>query len=585
MDLMDIQPVVQRIADAIAAVLKIEVEIANHHFIRVAGTGEQKTSILHKMEGDLVYQSAIRTGQPVIIENPGYEQVCERCRFYGNCSETGEICAPITYKDQALGVIGLLAFDQEQRRRLFENTEGILTFLKKMADLLSSKLHEHDMIRQLTRSSEKMDKIMNLFNQGIIVINERGWHQEINLKAKMLLGMDDGSSLPMQVEKLLRGIVQKSGEFSQTISLTIRKQKKTLFIIKQKLAGVEPYSEYLISIQDVNEIRNLAEKATEEQKKPFDQIIGVSPSILEVKEYAFKVSQSNSTVLIQGESGTGKEEFAKAIHKASMRKEEPFITVNCGAIPENLLESELFGYEKGAFTGANNKGKLGKFELANKGSIFLDEIGEMPQLLQVKLLRVLQEREIEHLGGTHPIPVDVRIIAATNKDLQEMVSMGDFREDLYFRLNVIPITIPPLRSRKEDILALSDHFITKFNELFQANVLGMEIGVKELMINYPWKGNVRELKNFIEYLFNFITNGWITMEEAEALIHRKLSINKQSIPRATSSFSLVEMEKEMIKKAINFVHYHNLNIEDASDLLGIGRATLFRKIKKYQIDT
>ncbi|MGN7397356.1 sigma 54-interacting transcriptional regulator [Peribacillus frigoritolerans] len=585
MDLMDIQPVVQRIADAIAAVLKIEVEIANHQFIRVAGTGEQKISILHKMEGDLVYQSAIRTGQPVIIENPGYEQVCERCRFYENCMETGEICAPITYKDQALGVIGLLAFDEKQRRRLFENTEGILTFLNKMADLLSSKLHEHDMIRQLTRSSEKMDKIMNLFNQGIIVINERGCHQEINLKAKMLLGIDDRSSLPIQVEKLLRDIVQKSGEFSQTISLTIRKQEKTLFIIKQKLAGVEPYSEYLISIQDVNEIRNLAEKATEEQKKPFDQIIGVSPSILEVKEYAFKVSQSNSTVLIQGESGTGKEEFAKAIHKASMRKEEPFITVNCGAIPENLLESELFGYEKGAFTGANNKGKLGKFELANKGSIFLDEIGEMPQLLQVKLLRVLQEREIEHLGGTHPIPVDVRIIAATNKDLQEMVSKGDFREDLYFRLNVIPIIIPPLRSRKEDILALSDHFITIFNELFQANVLGMEIGVKELMINYPWKGNVRELKNFIEYLFNFITNGWITMDEAEALIHRKLSINKESIPRATSSFSLVEMEKEMIKKALKFVHYHNLNIEDASDLLGIGRATLFRKINKYQIDT
>ena len=200
----------------------------------------------------------------------------------------------ITDKDQALGVIGLLAFDQEQRRRLFENTEGILTFLNKMADLLSSKLHEHDMIRQLTRSSEKMDKIMNLFNQGIIVINERGCHQEINFKAKMLLGIDDRSSLPIQVEKLLRDIVQKSGEFSQTISLTIRKQEKTLFIIKQKLAGVEPYSEYLISIQDVNEIRNLAEKATEEQKKPFGQIIGVSPSILEVKEYAFKVSQSNS---------------------------------------------------------------------------------------------------------------------------------------------------------------------------------------------------------------------------------------------------------------------------------------------------
>lgn len=582
---MDIQPAVQRIADAIAAVLKIEVEIANHHFIRVAGTGEQKESVLHKMEGDLVYQSAIRTGQPVIIENPGFEKICERCRFYGNCSETGEICAPITYGDQVLGVIGLLAFNAEQRRRLFENTEGILTFLSKMADLLSSKLHEHDMIQQLTRNSEKMVKVMNLVNEGIIVIDERGSLQEMNLKAEVLLGIENKSSLPLHIRDLFTKSVQESEEVNQMVTLSINKEEKSLYITKQKLSSAGQYSEYLISLQDVNEICNLAEIATEDQRKPFDQIVGVSPQIMEVKEYAFKVSKSNSTVLIQGESGTGKEEFAKAIHNSSMRKEYPFVTVNCGAIPENLLESELFGYEKGAFTGANNKGKPGKFELAHRGSIFLDEIGEMPPFLQVKLLRVLQEREIEHLGGTNSIPVDVRVIAATNKDLQEMVSNGDFREDLYFRLNVIPIIIPPLRSRKEDILALSEYFISTFNNLFQANVLGLGKDVKELILNYPWKGNVRELKNFIEYLFNFITHGWITMEEAEALIYRKLEIKKENIHITAPSFSLAKMEKEMIIKALNYVRHHNLNIEDASDLLGIGRATLFRKINKYQIDT
>ena len=261
------------------------------------------------------------------------------------------------------------------------------------------------------------------------------------------------------------------------------------------------------------------------------------------------------------------------------------ITTNCGAIPENLLESELFGYEKGAFTGANQKGKLGKFELAHTGTIFLDEIGEMPPLLQVKLLRVLQEREIERLGGTASIPIDVRVIAATNQDLQEMVSKGIFREDLYFRLNVIPMVLPPLRSRKEDILALSEHFIGIFNQLFQANVLGFGKDVKELMIHYPWEGNVRELKNFIEYLFNFIDSGWITMEAAEALILRKLKIEHGEPAVAPPSFSLHEMEKEMIQKALDYVRRHDLNIEDASGLLGIGRATLFRKINKYQIDT
>ncbi|MEH7389323.1 sigma-54-dependent Fis family transcriptional regulator [Bacillus sp. JJ1474] len=584
MDLMDIQPVAQRIADAIAAVLKIEVEIANHHFIRVAGTGEHKVSVLHKMEGDLVYQSAIRTGQPVIIENPGYEQVCERCVFFRNCSETGEICAPINFNDQPIGVIGLLAFNKEQRKRLFENTDGILTFLDKMADLLASKLHEHDMIHQLTRNSKKMAKIMNLVNQGIIVLDKNGNVEEMNLKAEMLLGIHDHSSSQADVKKVLEEMIQGT-ETSKTISISINKEVKSLFMNKQRLSMPGRYSDYLLIIQDVNEIRYLAEKTTESQMKPFERIVGASPQIKEVKEYAYKVSQSQSTILIQGESGTGKEEFARAIHLASTRREGPFITVNCGAIPEHLLESELFGYEKGAFTGANNNGKPGKFELAHKGSIFLDEIGEMPSLLQVKLLRVLQEREIEHLGGTSPIPVDVRVIAATNKDLHAMVKKGTFREDLYFRLNVIPIIIPPIRSRKEDILVLGEHFISKFNELFQANVLGFGEDVKELMLNYPWQGNVRELKNFIEYLFNFINNGWVTMDGAQELIFRKLDINKGNNTSTAPSFSLREMEKEMIIKALDYVRHHGLNIENASQLLGIGRATLFRKINKYQIDT
>lgn len=585
MNLMNIQPAVQRIADAIAAVLKIEVEIANQHFIRVAGTGDQIESVLHKMEGDFVYRSAIRTGKPVVIENPGHEKVCERCKFFGNCSETGEICAPITFRGEPIGVIGLLAFNEEQKRRLFENTEGILSFLSKMADLLTSKLHEHDMIQQLTRSSEKMDKIMNLVNQGIIVIDEKGSILDTNVKAELLLGVKEKNSFSEDIKNFFSEMIQETGESGQTINLMINDEEKNFYVNKQKLASIGPDSEYLLILQDVNEIQHLAEKTAENQKKPFDQIIGVSPQIQEVKDYAYKVSQSLSTILIQGESGTGKEEFAKAIHNASLRKEKPFVTVNCGAIPEQLLESELFGYEKGAFTGANNKGKPGKFEMAHTGTIFLDEIGEMPPLLQVKLLRVLQEREIEHLGGTAPIPIDVRVIAATNKDLQEMVSKGTFREDLFFRLNVIPMIIPPLRSRKEDILALSEYFISLFNEQFQANILGLGKDIKELMINYPWKGNVRELKNFIEYLFNFIDNGWITMKEAESLIHRKLKIGNDERIKTPPSFSLLEMEKEMIQKALDYIRHHELNMEDASRLLGIGRATLFRKINKYQIDT
>ncbi|SEA35479.1 regulatory protein, Fis family [Thalassobacillus cyri] len=250
-----------------------------------------------------------------------------------------------------------------------------------------------------------------------------------------------------------------------------------------------------------------------------------------------------------------------------------------------MLESELFGYEKGAFTGANQAGKPGKFELANKGTIFLDEIGEMPSQLQVKLLRVVQQMEVERLGGTKTKPVDVRVIAATNRNLQSMVESGLFREDLYFRLNVIPMMIPALRSRKEDILALSDHFIKKFNEEFNANVLGFGKDVKELMLHHSWKGNVRELKNFIEYLFNFIQDGWITLEEAKPIISRKLEVKQQEQSSELPSFSLEQIEKETIEKALIYVKKNDLPMDKASELLNIGRATLFRKIKKYQIDT
>lgn len=585
MDLMSIQPVVQGIADAIAAVLKIEVEIANHDFIRVAGTGQKRTSVLRKMEGDLVYRSAIRTGGPIVIENPGFEAVCERCVYHRNCKETGEICAPITLDGKAIGVIGLLAFNEDQRKRLFENTDDVLMFLGKMANLLSSKLHEHEIIQRLTNTSEKLTRMMNLVNQGIIVIDYDGQVHEINIKAKYLLGMDEDDSLPMNTKKLLSEFVHGYDQEQRNVKITVNGKERELFIIKQKLSGSGKNTEYLLITQSVDEIEHLAEKTTEYQRKPFDKIVGISTQIKEVKEYAFKVSKSNSTILIQGESGTGKEEFAKAIHYSSPRKAEPFITVNCGAIPDTLLESELFGYVEGAFTGANKSGKVGKFELANNGTIFLDEIGEMPILLQVKILRVLQEREVERIGDNRPHPVNVRFIAATNQNLQTMVEQGTFREDLYFRLNVIPMVIPSLRTRKEDILAISDHFITTFNEDFSANVLGLGKEVKELMLNYSWKGNVRELKNFIEYLFNFISEGWITMSVAGDMIQRKLNLNNEPIHDQRISFSIEEMEKKMISESLIYVKKNNLNIEEAASLLGVSRATLFRKIKKYQFET
>ncbi|MBO0959936.1 sigma 54-interacting transcriptional regulator [Neobacillus sp. MM2021_6] len=235
-----------------------------------------------------------------------------------------------------------------------------------------------------------MVKLMNLVNEGIIVLDDRGTLNEMNVKAESLLAVEN-KTVPQHIQQILQEFVWNEGVMNQTVTLATSRGERSLFLTKQKLStNGQRNMEYLISLQDVNEMQSLAEMATEDQRKPFDQIIGVSSQIEEVKNYAFKVSQSDSTILIQGESGTGKEEFARAIHFSSPRREHPFITVNCGAIPENLLESELFGYDRGAFTGANSKGKLGKFELAQKGTIFLDEIGEMPSpLLFVQLVHLL----------------------------------------------------------------------------------------------------------------------------------------------------------------------------------------------------
>ena len=295
-----------------------------------------------------------------------------------------------------------------------------------------------------------------------------------------------------------------------------------------------------------------------------------------VMTLARKVAEVDSTILIQGESGVGKEVIASYIHRKSERKDEPFIKVNCGAIPENLLESELFGYEKGAFTGASKTGKPGLFELANKGTIFLDEIGEIPLALQVKLLRVLQEMEFTRIGGTKPISVNVRIIAATNRNLQEEMKKGNFREDLYYRLNVVPLFIPPLRERKDDILALTLHFIQDFNEKFQT-CKTFSPAVLDLFQTYAWAGNVRELQNMIERLIVTADAPIIDIEHLpDSLMEGKNLpvVHVTDIIPIKEAIHLVESQLLMLAKK---KYGTTVKIAEA---LEVNQSTVSRKLKK-----
>lgn len=312
-------------------------------------------------------------------------------------------------------------------------------------------------------------------------------------------------------------------------------------------------------------------------KYSFQCLVGRSESFKQAIHYAQVASSCDSNILITGESGTGKELIANAIHQASSRRNYPFVAINCAAIPKDLLASELFGYVGGAFTGANPKGKIGKFELANKGTLFLDEIGDMPLELQVQLLRVLQEQEIMRIGGTSHIPIDVRVIAATNKNFAEEIKNGNFRKDLYYRLNVIQIELPPLRDRKEDIPLLCNHFIQRQAIKKQSGPFHITDEAIDILKEYTWPGNIRELQNVIEYAVNFSKKGIITPESLPKEIYQKQILKN-------SSQKISPVEQAELQWILEVLDRTQLNFSKAAEELNMSRSTIYRKLKKYGCD-
>lgn len=351
---------------------------------------------------------------------------------------------------------------------------------------------------------------------------------------------------------------------------------------------------------DVNEIRIVVKRALEKerlqrqierletqliQEHRFDRIIGTSPKMQEVFALIHKVINNDVTVLISGESGTGKELVAQAIHYHSYRAKKPFVKVSCVAIPETLLESEMFGHERGAFTGAHQM-KPGKFELAQGGSLFLDEIGDMPLNLQVKLLRVIQERELERIGGTKTIKVDIRLIASTNRNLAETVKQGSFREDLYFRINVLPIYLPPLRERQDDIPLLVEHFVKYYNQKLGKIVKNVSPKVMKILVAYSWPGNVRELENVIQRAIILSSGETLTPDFLPPNIYKERV--SPDISTITDDFSIPllervqivteQIEERIIKAALEKSNFHR---QETADLLGISRKSLHNKMQKY----
>ena len=459
-------------------------------------------------------------------------------------------------------------------------------------------------LKDVKKSKNTLESILETLEEGVVVVDRQGIITKMNKSYGEFLDVDPVAVVGKHVAHVIPNtrmhLVALSGktEFAKFQQINNNMCVVTRIPIFKDGEVIGAVGNVLF--KDVNDVRILAAKANKLQselefykeefskvysgKYTFENIIGNNEKMLWLKSIALKAAKSNSTVLILGESGTGKELFAHAIHNASHRQQGPFIKVNCAALPENLLESELFGYEEGAFTGARKGGKPGKFELANDGTIFLDEIAEIPIAMQVKLLRVLQERELERIGGTTTTKLNIRILAATNRDLEKMIEQGQFRRDLYYRLNVFSLTILPLRERLDDIPLLCDMLLKKIRIRMEHWVEKISPAALALLMKYNWPGNVRELENILERAINLMDDEVVILPEHLPPIIKKAT-NTTTVKDTPTALDLEVIlnnaEQQALQRALDAA---GGNKSKAAKMLGVHRSAFYQKMKKYNMD-
>lgn len=575
-DLSSIKQEVDRYVTMLADIGGGDVELVDLEGTRVCGAGtfsEDQGS--YKNDLPLAYKKALDTKDQVILGS-GEDPFLKACPIFKDSNLRGLIVTPILVDGQLLGLLGTCLRDKGQARfSIALDLYGILA--RQTADFISIAYKNVRDTEEHLSTLATFEIVVRNMDEGAIVVDYQNQIQIINKSAKAQLGINwiidqDNISITKTGDKLA-----DSEEFKIKIGAMESTVFGTIFQVKDN----HKYH-WIILFKDIQSMKSSIYEATSTtiNVADLDNFIGRSKETKKLKDSILKVAPSISTVLITGESGTGKEMVATAIWKNSDRKNERFVAINCAAIPEALLESELFGYVKGAFTSADPRGRMGKFELANKGVIFLDEIGDMPLYLQSKILRVLQERKISRIGSNQVIPLDVRIIAATNKNLREMIRQNTFREDLYYRLNVIPIEISPLRQRPGDIKELFYFFIKYYSDLFGKTFVKVDREVIDRISTYPWPGNVRELENACEYMVNMMEFGQITLKTLPRTIYNPYKaplIEDQVLP-------LRDLELREIARALDLYGTDTQGKEEAAKALGIGLATLYRKIQGVDLE-
>ena len=589
--LSGIRKSVQQVAEAISIALGVEVEIVDNKLNILGGTGPYRDQIGQKeeggdVEGEYLYARVLRSGVTQYVEDARKDEDYDVTgKGYTVSGELAEICTPIVLDGKIIGIIGLVAFSEEQKRILADKNRNMTDFVEKMADLLAAKADQQETLENVEVSRNEMSTVLETTHEGIFALDQKGYVKHCNNRAATLFDTTKRDLIGRHISKLMPGspaikVLETGRGYTENEEIFKVDGGQHHFIVTVKpFCNGDEIDGVVVSFRDITEAQKLVYNfSTRAIKNTVDDIIGTSEKIMIAKKQALITARGNSTVLITGESGTGKEMFAKAIHYASSRSDHPFITVNCGAIPENLLESELFGYEKGAFTGANAGGKVGLMELADGGTLLLDEISEIPVSLQAKLLTAIQEKRITRVGGTKPVNVDFRLIAASNRQLDRYATEGKFRMDLYYRLNVVNIIIPPLRERKEDIIPLLEYYTAQFSAKYNISRSFSPQAV-DILTEYPWPGNVRELANVTERVIVTSSGSIIGAGDLpEEISKRGKSPEETSLDDIVSLSDEVEkLEADLIIRA--YEKYRTTT--GVAGALGISQPTAFRKIEKY----
>ncbi len=594
-EISQITGTLQQVALAIVSIMDVDVLIVDSQLNRLVGTGTLSKNLKTPVDQGSVFAYALKRGESFIIEDPRTHEACRACGRKQDCTEQAELCCPIRINGQVAGVIGLIAFDEESRSKLLARKGSYLAFVQQMAELIASKALEVHQHRETEKLAMELQTLVEEIGQGVLITDASGSIIRSNGSGRSILGIrQDG-----ELGKILPSFcVEGDGLRPGRHTFILPKVKgRILCTIKSIYTGTG-LTGYLVIVEKLKDVLKAVDHVMGSAvNTEFSEIIGDSDPIRKSRLYGEKAAQGDSTVLILGESGTGKELFARAIHTASNRSGEAFIPINCAAIPDHLLESELFGYEEGAFTGARKGGYIGKFEMADRGTLFLDEIGDMSLHLQTKLLRVLEERVLDKIGSRERIPINVRIIAATHQDLEKQINLGTFREDLFYRLNVIPLTLPPLRERRSDILVLVDHFIAEICRNRNLPPATLDEDARMILQAWHWPGNVRELQNTLAYALQMTSGSLIHREDLPERFREEVAgtiplenaghtvsdsqQQEQASGKVQAVTPLEALERQEIRQALRI---YGKDINAAGKALGISRATLYRKIKLYQKD-